>query len=396
MTRPHDPQDEQDVDLSDGGELPEEDIGASSEEMKPYDPSQIRITTKNFSIRDVVTQIQEGEIDLSPDFQRDFVWNTKRKTRLIESVLLGIPLPAFYFSQLPDGTFQVVDGLQRLSTLRDFVGGSFILTGQDLEYLHGIANRGFSDLEPQQQRRLRSTQLVVHIIEPQTPDEVKFDIFGRVNTLGAPLSAQEIRHAMSRPRSRTLLQRMVELPSFRKATAGFFTRPMPGQPRAYDSKRMSDRELALRFIAFRDFQPDRYRQFASLDTFLVQQSRVIDGRDPAAPTMDDAALDAIVAAFDMAMKAAQLCLGKRAFRRVDPETGFRGPINRAVFESQALALARWPTEQLVEHAEGVAAVLTGAFRDRQYDRSITVGTGDVAAVAHRLAYPQQLLAELLS
>ena len=77
----------------------------------PWDPEKIRITTKHFSLREVVDQINDKDIDLSPDFQRDYVWSTQQKIRLIESVLLGIPLPAFYFNQESDGSFQIVDGV---------------------------------------------------------------------------------------------------------------------------------------------------------------------------------------------------------------------------------------------------------------------------------------------
>ena len=72
----------------------EEDTGGGESDVKPWDPSKIRITTKNFSLRDVVDQIADKEIDLSPDFQRDYVWKPRQRTRLIESILLGIPLPA--------------------------------------------------------------------------------------------------------------------------------------------------------------------------------------------------------------------------------------------------------------------------------------------------------------
>lgn len=92
------------------------------------------------------------------------------------------------------------------------------LAEQDLEYLINLDGTTYSTLSPAELRRFRSTQIVVHVIEPQTPDEVKYDIFSRVNTLGSPLSAQEIRHAMSKSRSRDLLKKLSEMKEFDEAT----------------------------------------------------------------------------------------------------------------------------------------------------------------------------------
>ncbi|MGK4002477.1 DUF262 domain-containing protein [Sorangium sp. So ce1036] len=100
-----------------------EDTGESSSLAKPWDPSKIRINTKPFSLRQVVDMINDDDIDLAPDFQRLYVWKPAQRSRLFESVLLGIPLPAFYFNQDFQGAMQVVDGVQRLTTIHRFVAG---------------------------------------------------------------------------------------------------------------------------------------------------------------------------------------------------------------------------------------------------------------------------------
>ena len=121
--------------------------------------------------------INEKGLDLAPDFQRQKVWKQPQKSRLIESILLRIPLPAFYFSEEPDGTMRVVDGLQRLSAIHDFTRNgknSFELSG--LEYLREeVEGKRYSDLAASWRRRLQNTQIFVHIIEPTTPDAVKFN-----------------------------------------------------------------------------------------------------------------------------------------------------------------------------------------------------------------------------
>jgi len=378
-------------------DLDAEDTRSESVPIKPWDPKKIRITTKNFTLREVVDQINEADIDLAPDFQRDFVWKQRQRTRLIESVLLGIPLPAFYFNQDRDGSYQVVDGVQRLSTIRSFMADEHPLDKGDLEYLRELHGLLYSDLDASMQRRFRATQIVVHVIEPQTPDEIKYDIFGRVNTLGEPLSAQEIRHAMSKPRSREFLSDLVQLPSFDEATDFYFYRRTPGTPAPgmRDSRRMTDRELALRFCAFSSFSTTEYRKSENLDAYLVEFTRRIDGRSAVGAALTIPELHALRASFDRAMTNAKEVLGSNAFRRWNPKTERRGPINRAVFEAQGIALSDYPLKQLLPRAEQVRDALRQAFDDSEYVQAVTVGTGDSAAIELRLTMTKSILAEVL-
>lgn len=383
--------------MSDG--LDEEDTGAGDGEVKPWDPGKIRITTKNFSLRDVVDQITDDEIDLSPDFQRDYVWKERQRTRLIESILLGIPLPAFYFNQAIDGTYQVVDGVQRLSTIALFMKGNHVLNAVDLEYLRNLGGRTFEKLDPPEFRRFRSTQIVVHVIEAQTPDDVKYDIFNRVNTSGSPLSPQEIRHAMSKPKSRAFLKALSEAEAFDNATGHHYWRRDTKEPntKVRDSGRMTNRELALRFCAFRNYSQEEYRRHSSLDAFLVECTRRIDANQQAQGTpIDDHALEQLRNDFVRAMENAYEVLGKAAFRRWPPGQSRRGPINRAVFESQAIALCEYPIDRLRPKKDEIATAFRAAFDDNSYARAVTVGTGDVKAVETRLSKTKAILSEILA
>jgi len=373
------------------------DTSSLSDDVRPWDPGKIRITTKSFSLRDVVDQVREKEIDLAPDFQRDFVWKDRQRTRLVESILLGIPLPAFYFNQDKDGTYQVVDGVQRLSTISMFMNDGHTLSNGDLEYLENLHGRTYSQLDPAALRRFRSTQIVVHVIEPQTPDEVKYDIFGRVNTLGSPLSAQEIRHAMSKPRSRAFLKALVEGEAFDKATGWQFWQKDPDQAgkKIRASGRMTNRELALRFCAFRNFSATEYRQYSSLDAFLVGFTRRLDGRSDNAMVVSDTDLARLSMEFSKAMENAYQILGKAAFRRWPPNQTRRGPINRAVFESQAIALADYDLNKLLPYKQKITDAFRFAFTDSEYSRSVTVGTGDPNNVERRLARAKAILAEIV-
>jgi hypothetical protein len=216
------------------------------EKINPYDPKLIRVDTKTFSISQVNQMIIDEEIDLSPDFQRGFVWtDITRKSRLIESLLLRIPIPVFYFSQDEDGLFQVVDGVQRLTVINSFLKNEFKL--KNLEYLTECNGKWFKNtkackednLDSMFTRRIQQTQLFINIIDPQTPGKVKYDIFKRINTGGKALNNQEIRNCLASASTRNLLRELSGSQNFKKATRG-----------SISSTRMADDELILRFISF--------------------------------------------------------------------------------------------------------------------------------------------------
>lgn len=233
------------INMEDGFDDADEEEGNEVVKYNPYNPKLIRVDTKTFSIGQMNDLIERGDVDLSPDFQRGFVWNDiTRKSRLIESLLLRIPIPVFYFAQDEDGLFQVVDGVQRLTVINSFMNNEFKL--KNLEYLSECNGKyfkkqgaKFDSLEDMYVRRIEQTQLFVNVIDPQTPGKVKYDIFKRINTGGKVLNNQEIRNCLANSRTRKLLHELSTSKDFLRATR-----------KSISAARMADDELVLRFIAF--------------------------------------------------------------------------------------------------------------------------------------------------
>lgn len=341
--------------------------------QRPWNPDQIRVNTSQFSLRNILDQIDEGSIELAPDFQRLRVWRADQKSLLVESLLLQIPLPAFYFAEDADGSFRVVDGLQRLSTLHAFVrGGADGFALGKLEHLDDLKDLRFGDLPVPFQRRINNTQLIVNVIDPTTPRGVTYEIFKRINTGGTPLNGQEIRHCMSSPRSRDILYRMTHTDAFARATGGRLT----------DHIRMNDREMALRFAAFWFKGLVTYQERPVMETFLMDATELLDD----SKQVPDKQVAELEAAFERAMSHAYLIFGDHAFRKWPTGENWRRPINRAMFESWSLALA--DPDHTADDLRARRTAIVNAARERMttdvgYLNAITSSTADRGRVDYR-------------
>ena len=345
----------------------ESEVSSPSDEPEPWDPEKIRIHTKHYSLRQVVDMIADGDIDLAPDFQRHYVWKPRQRWSLIESLLLGIPLPSFYFNENTSGLLQVVDGVQRLTTISQYVNSGFKLG--PVTYLHDLEGQGFNDLAAMFRRRLNSAQFVAHVIDPQTPYRVKFEIFRRINTGGSPLSAQEIRHCMSDARSRVFLKELANDKSFSTATGGALNH----------HPRMADLEVALRFVGFRLFTPDEYAKYGSFDEFLGVVTKRLDD------DLGDQSLEQLRAEFVRGMTNCYAVFKEYAFRKWPLDTDRRNPINRALFESWGTVLADYDEAAVrVGAAELVTWAREMMTNDSEFIGSISGSTGDARNVRTRL------------
>ena len=287
----------------------------------------------------------------------------------------------------------MIDGVQRLTTIKNFMSNKLELKEEYLEYLGLLQGLTFSNLDPITKRRFSGTQIVAHVIEPQTPDDVKYDIFNRVNTGGEPLTAQEIRHCMSKSRSREFLRKLVESSSFDRALGNYFWKKNADGELVRNNKRMVDREIVLRFCAFYTVPLTDYAYASSLDAFLLEFSRRIDQQSEQSTTKID--LAKLEAAFERAMQNCYVVMGTTAFRRCKPGEKPRGGVNRAIFESQALALADYPLDVVLPHKDDIRQILQELFNDPEYDDAVKFGTGSYRKVKNRLNKPREALAGIL-
>ena len=316
-------------------------------------------------------RLEQQTIKLDPDFQRREVWDMERKCQLIESLLLKIPIPLFYVAADSSERWTVVDGLQRISAIRDFTLGK-----EYLEYKfkkeetngnkkipqkgEGFSLRGLSfcaeelegkrmiDLEHDEKlikyyNRIVETNFTFVIIDPSTPEEVKFNVFKRINTGGMQLTSQEIRNALYGGAATRLLNDLSKTIEFKTATTY-----------SVKDNRMEDKELILRFLAFHLRDPFKYNKTYNIDNWLSEAMIIIN----ALPNLDNrefkkliskgkvnkddiliTSIDRLKNDFILAMKRGYELFGSHAFRKSCPGQR-RTPINKSLFETWGVLLSQ--------------------------------------------------------
>ena len=361
-------------------EMEDDEPDDTENQIKPYDPSQIDISPKNQSLDLLLNRVENEEIDLMPDFQRKAgLWAPKQKSQLIESLILRIPLPAFYFDGTDNDKWIVIDGLQRLTALKEFfIDKTLRLTG--LEFLKDLEGLGCDDMPKVYLRRMKETQVICYINNPGAPINLKYNIFKRINTGGLHLEPQEIRHALYQGFATQYLNKLSDNDTFKRVT-GY----------SVPTDRMMDREFVLRFIAFYELGVDKYDGI--VDDFLNAAMALINKKYKNDPTY---AAD-LEQKFLFVLETSEKIFGRFAFRRM-PDTEKRRTMSKALFETWTVVLAKHSNEELdklvLKREYLVEKYMPMFTEDEEFYNSI--GSGKIYSVRKRFEKIERLVAEVLN
>lgn len=361
------------IDAGDGTEKEQIDDQARLME-KPFDPTLIKIETKTPSLDTLIKRIERKSIQMNTEtyFQRkDDLWDKTKQSRLIESILIRFPLPAFFFDASDDNNWLVVDGLQRLSSIRNYVvDKTQPLT--NLEFLTHLNGVYWDDLPEDLQRVIEEAQVVIYKIMPGTPTDVKFNIFKRINTGGLILEPQEIRHALFQGRPATFIYELANLKAFKEATNN-----------KIKADRMLDRDFANRFLGFYLLGIENYgtKDFGyDLDSYMSKAMAEIYSKT-------EEELENITNAFKASMQLAKAIFGDEAFRKVRVKNRRLPPINKALFDALSTQLALLSEEEsalLKENKIEFKTKLKEELTNNEFFfLAVTSGTGDKTKVATR-------------
>ncbi len=366
-----------------------ENIENDEEEEKeqPFDAEKIRVDQQMLSVKYMLELMDQNLIELNPGYQRRRVWkDNKKKSLLIESLMLRIPIPAFYFYENENGKYQVIDGQQRLTTIREFVNGEFRLTG--LEYLGKEYNKEkFKDLDTKYVQRIYRTQIAVNILDARSPKNVIYDIFRRVNTGGINLNPQEMRNAICKQEVRDFLIKSTKNENYLAATRG----------RVKDD-RMDSQELVLRFYAFfkaYDYENNvLHYNYPNIAAMLDQAIEDLNKMKPERR-------EELFQEFDLAMRRSCEAFGRYAFSKIQREgedvKRNMDYINKSLFSSFSVLLLdhSYDDIDIKKQQPKVLLSLADALENHYYTNSITIGTGDKRNVYANFEFSREVLDKCL-
>ncbi len=345
---------------------------------RPFDPTLINIETKTPSLDTLIKRIARDEVEMNSDnyFQRkDDLWNKIQQSRLIESILIRFPLPAFFFDATDEKKWLIVDGLQRMSSIRNFCVKK-TLTLTNMEFLTQLNGKKWDDLSDDLQRVIEEAQVVIYKILPGTPTDVKFNIFKRINTGGLVLEPQEIRHALFQGKPAKLIAELALEPAFLEATQ-----------KKIKPNRMLDRDFANRFLAFYLLGNDT--RGTDLDTFMSKAMAMINEKS-------EEEIVRIKEDFVSAMKLAMHVFGKEAFRKVYRTAKRIPPINKALFDAISAQFALCTKDErdsiLSKKKEFKIHLRTRLASDSYFFSSVTSSTGD----RNKAKYRHEQIRELIN
>ncbi len=285
-------------------------------------------------VQTLLSQIEDKSLILKPDFQRGRVWDRPRQSRLIESLLLNIPIPPCFFAEDADGVRVVVDGQQRLRAIDEFRKGQYPLTG--LQVRGDLNKKAWDDLESRDARKIVRRVIRTIVITHHSDPGIRFEIFQRLNTGGVPLTEQEIRNAIYRGNLNTLLDKLART----KDLLAALNRTEP-------DKRLRHHELVLRYFALR----------AAVPNFKPPLKRILNDFMRLNRNLDAEGLTNLEQQFGRALEASRLVFGEHVFRRYRADDkgklAYESVVSKAVYDLQMIGLGEIPLESLQSRASEI-------------------------------------------
>ena len=335
----------------------------------PKEVRNLRIQSYDKSVEDLVKMVERGDIILNPEYQRNYVWDNKKASALVESILLNIPIPVIYASEEDDITWNIVDGLQRLHSLERFYTNKFKLTG--LSILSELNGTRYQELTERARRLLNNGNLRVILIFNDSHPEIKYDIFQRLNTGSVKLNEQELRNCIFRGSLNQALKDMAKNHKFQE---------MLGLASAH--KRMLDCEIILRYLALQEqynneiYEVKNYRGVMKpfLNAYMNENKR-----------MDSTTIENIKLNFNEVIDSVYEVFGKNAFKKFNIHTHkYETRLNKALMDIILLSFNSYSHIKIKEKKIEIIDLFKSLFHEEEFVESISNATSDTKALKMRL------------
>ena len=338
--------------------------------LEDYPLRELAIRDEKRTAIDIVRRIMSGKLILDPDFQRDFVWDEKKQSKLIESIIMRIPLPVFYVAEDNDGKLIVVDGLQRLTTISRFCDNKFKLK---LESRSELKDKKFEELKDDLKIRIEDCQLHFYIIDSNTPIRAKLDIFERVNG-GDYLTRQQMRNALYNGKATNFIRDLAKSDLFIKVTG-----------ESLNPRTMQDREFVNRFCSFILKLVSDYKE---MDEWLADGLEIMNNSS-------DKILEELRIFFERSLKNNLELFEKHAFRKFSNLKDDRTVINASLFDCMSTSFAFYPTERILEKKAELLTAYSTLLIKEEFSKSISSSTSSANRVQCRHTETRKMLKEVL-
>lgn len=341
---------------------------------------------KDFSIREFLTMKNDGELELQPQYQRNFVATDLIASKLVESILLDVPIPVIYLAEEQDGSFSVIDGQQRLTSFLSFLEGKFPDTRpfklSGLKVLPELNRKLFTELDNELQKKIRSTTIHSIIIKKESNPDIKFEIFERLNTGSTKLNEDEIRNTVYRGSYIELLSELSENSVFHGLVK-----------KDNFKKRMIYRGMILRFFALSEKSYINYK--SSMKQFSNKELR--DNRDLSPNKMKE-----YKARFEHCLDLVKVVFGDMAFRRYMPgndgESGKWGEtqINMALYDIQMVGFVNYSKNEVLAKADLIReGLLDLMITNQQFKEQLIWQTSDTDVLKKRFRTYMDMLESII-
>jgi hypothetical protein len=333
------------------------------------------------SISDLITMMRDEDIVLNPDYQREYVWDNKKASLLIESILLNVPIPVVYMSEEEDGKWSVIDGLQRLNSLLRYFDNEFKLTG--LEILDDLKLQAFKDLNAKAKRLLRNGIIRIILIFKESHSEIKYDIFMRLNTGSVKLSEQELRNCLYRGDFNNRIKQLREDKKYLS---------MLGLNKVH--RRMSDAELILRYMAL---SKNYIKNSNSLTNYPGKMKTFLNNFMETSKKLSEEEINVLAVKFMSTIEKVHSVLGMKAFRKINASGNYDKALNRSLMDVVMLGFEDYKSEVLADKKDDIISILKELINeDIDFLDSISAGTSDKKKIEYRISVFQKKLSELIS
>ena len=364
-------------------EVDDSDINLIAEEEGeiaeiPAEQRKLRLQAYDKSVSDLVNMIRNGDIIFSPEYQRNYIWDNRKASLLVESILLNIPIPVIYASEEEDSAWNIVDGLQRLNALKRFYDNNFKLSG--LEVLKELNGVKYDDLNPKAKRMLNNGNLRVILIFNDSNPEIKYDIFMRLNTGSVKLNEQELRNCLYRGSLNDMIKELRKNKKF----LSILGLKAP-------HKRMNDCELILRYIAFSE-------------NYDKDSNKIIDYKGSVKPYLNsfmkrnsdakDIYINNLREKFNNTIDKVYEVFGENAFRKLNDDE-YENKLNRAIMDVIMIGFEKYSLEEIKKNKARILDLYKNILKDPNFNILVTQATSDTKVIEKRMKSWTDMLAKVM-